>query len=97
MTTPIANGQGQCALRDSRLQEFNRDLVARAFLEDGLCIDLSPEWNDLFRIWEVSATDDRGNAEAIAGFFVYAEALQFIDGLCLLLEMKGKTEALSNE
>lgn len=92
-----ANGQGQCALRDSRLQDFNRDLVAQAFLRDGAMIDLSPEWNDSFRIWEVSATDDRGNAEAIAGFFIYAEALQFIEGLCLMAEMKEKAEALSRE
>ena len=91
MKTNTENGQGDSALRDSRLQDFNRDLVAKAFLEDKLSIDLSPEWNDSFRIWEVSATDDRGNVEAIAGFFIYAEALQFIDSL------EEKAEALSNE
>lgn len=77
----IANGQGQCALRDSLVQEFNRDLVAQAFLRDGCGIDLSPNWNDSFRIWTVSATNENGNAEAIVGFFIYAEALQFINGL----------------
>ena len=84
-------------MRESRLQEFNRDLVAQAFLRDGAMIDISPEWNDSFRIWEVSATDDRGNAEAIAGFHLYTEALKFVDGLCLMAEMKEKAEALSNE
>lgn len=93
----IETGKGNCALRLSRLQDFNRDLVAQAFLRDGAMIDLSPDWNASFRIWEVSATDDRGNTEAIAGFHLYAEALQFVDGLCLLAEMKEKAEALSHE
>lgn len=93
----IETGKGNCALRLSRLQDFNKDLVAQAFLRDGLLIDLFPTWNESFRIWEISATDDGGNAEAVAGFHLYTEALQFVDGLCLLAEMKEKAEALSRE
>lgn len=87
--TAQANGQGQCALRLSRLQEFNRDLVAQAFLRDGCMIDLFPERNDSFSVWEVSATEESGRCEAIASFQTEKEGQRFIDGLLLLSGVKG--------
>jgi hypothetical protein len=85
------------AFRKSRLQSFNRDLVAGAFLRDGLSIDLSPTWNNSLLLWEVSATEESGNCEAIASFETEKEGKSFIDGLCLLAEMKEKAEKLSHE
>lgn len=82
-------GKGNCALRLSRLHNFNKDLVEQAFLRDGLLIDLFPVWNNSLFIWEVSATDESGNCEAIASFETEKEGQRFIDGLLLLAEVKG--------
>jgi NAD-dependent SIR2 family protein deacetylase len=93
----ISAAQTFSAFRKSRLQSFNRELVAEAFLRDGLSIDLSPTWNNSLFLWEVSATEESGNCEAIASFETEKEGKSFIDGTCLLSEMKEKAEKLSHE
>jgi hypothetical protein len=98
--TTKANGQGQCALqtfsefRNSCLQGFNHELVSEAFLEGGLLIDPSPIWNNYLLVWEVSATEECGNCEAIASFETEKEGQSFIDGLLLLAATKKGGESL---
>ena len=95
-TTTTENGQGNlCALDNS--EKFNQELVAQAFLRDGCMINFLPCSNDYRGTWDVNANDESGNCEASASFSTYKEALRFIDGLCLLAEMKEKAEALSRE
>lgn len=88
-TTQKMTGKGNCALRLSRLQKFNRNLVAQAFLRDGCMIDISPERNDSFSVWQVSATEENGRCEAVASFQTEKEGQEFIDGLLLLSGVKG--------
>ena len=83
--------------RKSRLQSFNRELVAEAFLRDGLLVDLSPAWNNSLLLWEVAATEECGNCEAIASFETEKEGQGFIDGLCLLAEIKEKAKKVKNK
>ena len=78
---PLHNTVTFSEFRESRLQRFNRDLVAEAFLRDGLLIDPSPTWNNYLLIWEVSATEEGGNCEAIASFETEKEGQSFIDAL----------------
>jgi hypothetical protein len=83
--------------RKTRLEKFNQDLVAQAFLRDSELLGLEPSFNPSFNTWEVCACDERGNSEASAAFETAEKAQRFIDGLLLLAEMKEKAESLSHE
>lgn len=90
ITTHKTTGTGDSAVR----KDFDRDLVANAFLRDGLSIDISPEWNGPLALWQVSATVENGNCEASATFKTEKEGRVFIDGLLMLAEAKERARTL---
>jgi hypothetical protein len=76
----IANGQGQCALEDWRIE-----LMQDAFREGGL-LDLEPV--KVGEGWQVSVSDDRGNALAIVSLPSEKEAKRIIGLIRLRASME---------